>query len=150
MERKQTTEREQQPIEMEQTGEPEQSGEAILVEKNNASDNMTGENVPAGRRKILERVWTFFLQRPIATITCVGILLGGIGTLFIGIAAIRPDSSNLSLKGEDIVKFIQAVKSEDFSQVEKSLQKVEKNPKASIRHYNGLINSRLITPRSEV
>ena len=49
----------------------------------------------------------------------------------LGINAIRPDSSNLSLNGEDIVKFIQAVKSEDSSQVEKFIQKVEGDPKAS-------------------
>ena len=49
-------------------------------------------------RKCFERVWTFFLQHPIATITCVGIFLSGIGTLFIGINAIRPDSSKFELK----------------------------------------------------
>ncbi|MCE2402763.1 hypothetical protein J4G08_18000, partial [Candidatus Poribacteria bacterium] len=59
-------------------------------------------------------------------------LLGGIGTFLLGIDAIRPDSSNLSLKGEEIVKFIQAVKSDETAQVEESLQKVEENKKASI------------------
>ena len=82
-------------------------------------------------RQNFARVWAFFLQRPIRTITCVGIFFGGIGTLLIGIDAIRPNSSNLSLNGEDIVKFIQAVKSEDSSHLEKIMQKVEGNPKAS-------------------
>ena len=132
MEAKQTTEREQQEMDTEQTGKAEWSGEAILGEKNNASDNTTGENVPSEKRKILECVWTFFLQRPIAVITSVGILLGGIGTLFIGIDAIRPDNSNLSLKGKDIVKFIQSVKSEDREQFDESLRKVEQDPKASV------------------
>ena len=118
-------------METKQTTKPDQSGEVILDEGNNAFNNTIVGNAFTGKREILKRVWTFFLQHPIAVITCVGILLGGIGTLFIGIDAIRPDSSNLSLNGEDIFKFIQAVKSEDFSQVEKFLQKVEENPKAS-------------------
>ena len=124
METKQPTEREQQGMKSEQSVESEQSEDA--------SDNTTGENVSTDKRKILERIWTFCLQHPIGVITGVGIFLGGIGTFFIGIDAMRPDTSALSLKGEDIVKFIQVVKSDEKSQVEKTLQKIEEDPKTSV------------------
>ncbi len=120
MDKKQSTELEQQEMMSEHSVESEQSEDA--------SDNTTGENVSTDKRKILERIWTFSLQHKLfAAVTCVGVLLGGIGTFLLGIDAIRPDSSNLSLKGEEIVKFIQAVKSDEMAQVEESLQKVEEN-----------------------
>ena len=107
---------------------PVQSEKGVTDKKIDWSEDIIKMNVSTWIRKIFERVWTFFLKRPIATITCVGILLTGIGTF---INAIRPDGSHLSLNGEDIVKFIQAVKSEDSSQLEKIMQRVKKNPKAS-------------------
>ena len=89
-------------------------------QSDDAPDNTTGENVSSDKRKILERIWTFCLQHKLlAAVTCMGVLLGGIGTFLLGIAAIRSDNSNLSLKGEDIVKFIQAIKSDETAQVEK-------------------------------
>ncbi|MXV75926.1 hypothetical protein F4Z99_16835, partial [Candidatus Poribacteria bacterium] len=123
METKQPTEREQQEMKTKQKVASEQSIDA--------PDNTIGENVSSDKRKILERIWTFCVQHPIGAATCVGAVLVGIGTLLMGIAAIRSDSSNLSLKGEDIIKFIQAVRSEDSPQVKKFIQKIERNPKAS-------------------
>lgn len=104
----------------EQTVDSEQS-EVIPNEKINESDNTVKETDPSGKRKIFKRIWTFFLQRPLACMTAVGILLGGIAALVTGIDKTLSGSSNLSLKGEDIVKFIQAVKSEDSSQLEEFL-----------------------------
>ncbi len=122
---KQQTEHEQQDMKSEHSMESKQV--------NNTPDNMTGEDDSTDKRKILERIWTFCLQhKHIAAATCLGILLGGIGTFLSGIDDIRPDTSTLILKGEDIVKFIQATKSGETSQVEESLQKVEQNPKASV------------------
>ena len=119
-------------METTQTVEPEQSEEVILRETIDLSDNMTAENISTSKCNILKRFWTFFLEHPIAVITCVGILLGGIGTFFIGINAIRSNNSNLSLSGEDIFKFTEAVKSEDTSQIEKFLERVKGNPEAPV------------------
>ena len=112
MKTKQTTEREQQGMETEQTVKSD-------------------ENVSTGKPKILKRVWTFCFQHPIAAATCVGVVLAGVGTLLLGIAAIRPNSLDVNLNSEDIVKIIQALKSEESSRLEESLQNIEDNPKAS-------------------
>ncbi len=126
METKQPTEREQQGMETEQKVESEHSEDA--------SDNTTGENVSADKRKILERIWTFCLQHKHipAYIMCVVLLFGNIGQFLSGLSDFRPDTSTLSLKGDDIVKFIQVVKSDEKLQVEKTLQKVEEDPKTSV------------------
>lgn len=77
----------------------------------------------------IRSVWTFCLQHKIlAAITCVGVFLGGIGALLSGIAEMRSNS----FKPEDIIKIPQAVKFEETLEVEKSLQKVERDPKTSI------------------
>ncbi len=128
METKQSTKHEQQRV------ESEQSEEVVLDKRNNASNDTIGENDSTGKRGILKRVWVLFLQRPIDVIISVGVILAAIGTLFIGIATNRSNIIELELSSEDIVKIIQSTQSESngLSQVEKSLQKVENEPKASI------------------
>ena len=116
----------------EQIVDSDQPEEVVPNEQTNGPDNTIGENDSIGKGKILKRVWTSFFQRPIATITCVAMLLGGVGTLFMGINAIRSNNSNLSLSGESILTFIEAVKSHETSQIEKSLERIEGNPKVSI------------------
>ena len=132
--KKQATEREQQDIETKQTVESEQSEEVVLEEKNSASNNTIGENDTTDKRGTLKRVWMFFLQQSIyvLTITSVGVVLVTIGVLFMGIAENRSNIIELNLTSEDIVKITQSAKSEELSQIEKSLQKVEREPKASI------------------
>lgn len=130
---KQTAKREQQGVQTKQEIESGKSDEIIPNEKTNVSDMATSENVSTGKRKVLKCIWTFCLQHPKVVIKYACLLFGSIGTLLLGIAAIRPDTSNLSLKGQkDIVKFIETVKSEDSSQFEKILQKIEQVSNASL------------------
>ena len=110
-------------METKQTVESEQQKKVIPDEEINASNSIARGGASASKRKILKRIWTFCLQHP-AVVAGIGVVLGGIGTFLLGIAAIRPDSSNLSLNGEDIIKFIQAVKSEEREQFDESLRKV--------------------------
>ena len=122
---------------IEQTVDSDQSEKVGPNEEINVPDSTTGENNSTSKRKIFKRVWTFFLQHPIAVITCIGIFFGGLGTLFMGIKAIRSNNSNLSLSGEDMFRFIQVVRSDETLsdetlQIEKSLQEVKGNPKASV------------------
>ena len=128
METKQPTEREQQEMETKQKVESEQLDDT--------PDNTTGENVSSDKLKILERIWTFCLEHKIiAAVTCFGVLLGGIGTLLLGIAAvltvIRPNRVEVILPDEYISELRQLERREESLEIEKSLRKVEQNPKAS-------------------
>ena len=130
--KKQTTEREQHGIETKQTVESEQSEKDVLEKKNNPFNDPTGGNDSVDKRKFLKRVWTFYLQQSISVITSVGVALVAIGAIFMSIAENRSNIIELNLNSEDIVKIIQSAKSEELSQIEKSLQSVEREPKASI------------------
>ena len=131
MKTKQTIEREQQEMDKKQTVESEQPVEVIQGEKINTLDNKNGENASPGKGNILKRIWAYVLQNPTGTGT---LLLGAIGVFALIFRVILPNTIQIELKltSEDIGEMVQSKKSGKFSQVEKFLQKVEGNPKASL------------------
>ena len=118
MERKRTKNPRQPEMETKETVDFEQSAEALISEHINSPNDTTDEK-------------TFFSKYKNVIFICCAVATA-IGTLLIGIAAIRPNSLDLKLNSEDIVKIVQVIKSEKSSQIEESLQKVEQNPKASV------------------
>ena len=137
METKHATERKRQEPEMKQAIGPEQSEDATPDKKINASNSTDRGDVSTGKRKILNRIWTDFLQRPIYGIIGIGTLLIGIGTLLYGIAQFwsidTKDTESGLITPEFIVrmaKIVQDKEPEEFSQVKQSMRRVEQDHNA--------------------
>ena len=108
-------------METKQTTEPEQTVNPEKF-KDNVPNDKSGRDTTTSKRKNL----------------------GGIGALLIGIAAILtviittifniydPDENKSEWTSDKIIELIRAVKSEESPQLKKSVQKVEKNHKASV------------------
>ena len=107
----------QPEMETEGTVDLEQSGEALISDQINYSDDTSQEK-------------TFFSKHKNVIIICCAVVTA-IGTLLLGVAAIRRNSLDLNLNSEDIIKIVQALKSKKIPQVEGALRKVEEDPKAS-------------------
>ena len=118
METKRKEDSKQSQMETEETVDAEGSEEIFISEQINSSDD------PSDGK-------TFFSKHKNVILICCAVATA-IGTLLLGIAAIRPNSLDLNLNSEDIIKIVQSIKSEKSSQIEKSLQQVEGNPKASV------------------
>ncbi len=122
MKTKQKENTRQPEMEIEETENPEQLEETLIFQQINSLDETTEEK-------------TFFSKHKSFIKICFAGFIA-VGTLLLGIAAfitvMRPNSLDLNLNPEDIIKIVQAIKSEEKSQAEKSLQKVEENTKASI------------------
>ena len=118
MERKQKEDSRLPEMETEETVDPKLSEETIIPEQINSFDDIPEEK-------------TFFSKYKNIILICCAVATA-IGTLLLGIAAIRPDSLDLNLNSEAIVKIIQAIKSKESLEIEKSLRKVELDPRASV------------------
>ena len=78
---------------------------------------------------------TFFSKHKSFIKICCAILIG-VGTFLLGIAAvltvIRPNRVEVKITSEDFRKLTQPEKHEESLEIEKSLRKVDQDPKASV------------------
>ena len=120
----------QQGTQTKQTIESEQPKKVIPDEEFRASDSTLGGYDSVGKRKILKRIWTFFLQN-----------LTGVGTFLLGIAAVLAVifkvilPNTLQVEGtfttsEVVSKLVQIEKSTE--EIGESIKRVERDPKASV------------------
>ena len=120
METKRTTESEQKV-------NPEQSKQVIPDEKINTPDDKSGGNASSGIGTILKGIWAYVLQNPGGTSGWAVAVV-----MFLTLITPKVIRVEVEVTSETISELVQDKKSEESLKLEKSLQKVEKNPKASV------------------
>ena len=116
-----------QKTEPEQAERPDQSKEIIPDEKITTPDKKSGRNAFAGIGTILKRIWEYVFQNPGGT-------SGWAVAIIMFLALIIPKTIQVEVKltGEDISVLVQPGKPEESSELRKTLQKIETDPKASV------------------
>ena len=113
-----------------QTAEPEQKvnskqpKKVILDQKIDASDNESRGDISSGVATILKRIWAYVLRNPSGTAGWAVAVI-----MFFTLITPKVIRVEVKLTSEDISKLVQHEKSEESLELEKSLQKIEKNPK---------------------
>ena len=127
MEIKQTKEHEQQEIKTKPTVEHGQSEEIVPDEKGNIPDHKTAREISPGKDNILKRIWAYVLQNPVGT-------SGWVVAIVAIIALVSPKVIQVEVKftSESINTLFQSENTAKFLALEKSLRKVEQDPKASV------------------
>lgn len=132
MKSKHTENSNQSEMELEQTNESVESEDVLDKEIEHSRDMIRMEN-SSGIKVILSKVWgTCLRHKVIAAATCLGILLGGIGTFLSGLNDFLSDSSDSKVTIEEVIIVNQIPTSGELEEVEDKFRKVEKNPNASV------------------
>ena len=121
METKQTTE-------SEQTVNSEQSKKITPDAELNTPDNKNEGGTSSGISTILKRIWAYVLQNPVGSSGWAMVIVVILAQIIIP----KAFQVEVKLTGEDISILVQPGKSEESLELEKSLQKLEKNPKSSV------------------
>ena len=114
METKQNRNSRQLEMETEEIVEPERPEEVLISDQTTSLDDTT------------------FLNKHKNVILICCAVVAAIGNLLIGINAIRPNSLDLNLNPENVIKIVKAVQSENTSQIEEALRKIEQSSNASV------------------
>ena len=117
----------EQTVEPEQKVNLEQPKKVVPDEKINTSEHKNRGNAVSGISTILKRVWGYALQNPGGT-------SGWAIAVIMFLVLITPKVIRVEVKltGEDISILVQPGKSEESLELENSVRKVEKDPKASV------------------